>query len=695
MERPLSVSEAPERSSDHVPALDGIRGTAVLAIMLYHGAGLDQLGWLDRWVQGAFLSLSAFFTLSGFLICSLLLREEHASGAIGLGRFWSKRARRLLPAVYLLLIAVLLLAPLLAVPAQLDGLGRQSWTSVFYVVNWDFILSGTDYSALFVSAPSPLQHLWSLAVEEQWYIMVPLAAAAVIAYRRARGRTDRATALTRLGWGLVGAAAAGTMWMWWVSGGEYTNRAYMGTDTRLAEMLVGAAAATFLARGFRSPRKVRAWIGQLAPIAAAVLLLAWMFVPFKAPLVYRGGFTLHAVLLSVVLIAAVQRRGAIPGIFSLGFLTYAGRISYGLYLYHWPVMLWLTPDRLGVDPSVALVVQLLLTFALAALSARFLELPVRRGDWPRGTWVLVSLIAAIAVIAVGVWRLPEPDRRELLALGSAADVVFPTTTIPSPTPPAIDRPASDLADPDAPTTSEPAPTTTVPLAPLRVMVVGDSFAESVAVGLQRFGVAQGSMAVMNRGVPNCPFARTGSTRGLNITRDIPDYCAERDASLEAALADFDPDVVLLTGGFWDVTDRRPDNFPGYTTVGDPTYDQFLTEELQHLTQLVSNGGARVVWTNSPYWDPVKTPGFFMGKPPYIEADPARADAFNAILAAAIGGRADTTIVDIQAWLAGQPGGPISKETRPDGVHFSEATTDIAAAWLGPELLRLAGRQGPA
>jgi len=689
--------QGPGRSLDlpHRPPLDGIRGTAILAILLYHGAGLDRVGWLEPFTGGLFLSLSAFFTLSGFLICSLLLHEESRSGGVALGRFWARRARRLLPAVYVLLAAVVFLAPWLAFPSQLDDLPGQTWTSILYVVNWDLILGNTDYAAMFQSSPSPLQHLWSLAVEEQWYVIVPLASLAVIWFRRSRRRLDRPAALSRLAWGLTAAAVAGTAWMWFVSGGEYTNRAYMGTDTRLAEMVVGAAAAAFLARGFRSPGTVRRWVTGLAPVLIGVLAVAWIVTPFEWSFLYRGGFTLHAVLVAVVIVAAVQPRGVATSLFSVGLLTGAGTISYGLYLVHWPVMLWMTPDRLGVSPTIALLVQLALTLALALLSARFIEHPVRRGRILQGRWGLVAVALAVGVIAVGIWRLPEADPREMLALGPTEQVVFPTTTVP----PSTTAPPTTVPSPSGPAAagvpSTTAPTTTLPPEPLRVMVVGDSFAESIVVGLQRWGFSTGSMAVMDQGVPNCPFGRSGSARALNIARELPDDCDDRDATLEAAVRDFDPDVVLLAGSFWDITDRRPDNFGRYTSIGDPDYDRFLADELRHVTQVVANGGAKVIWANSPYWDPVPNTAFFMGDPPYVEAERGRVDAFNAMLAATVGSRADTTILDLQGWVRTQPGGDTGKEVRPDGVHFSEATTDVVAAWLGPELLRLGGRQSAA
>jgi len=681
------VSTAEDRQSaadsprlTHQPALDGIRGAAVLAVVLYHGAGLDRLSWLQPWTHGGFLGVSAFFTLSGFLICSLLLREQMTTDAVSLGHFWNRRARRLLPAAYLLLLAVVLLAPIAATVNQIANLPGDTLAAVTYVINWRFIIGGTDYAALFTGAPSPLQHLWSLAIEEQWYVIVPLVALGVAWWRRTRRRgQDRSAALNRFSFALIAAAAAGTVWMIVISGGEYTNRAYMGTDTRFAEMGVGAAAAALLVRGFTNPVGVRRWVNRLAPVALVGVLASWMFVTMRTDALYRGGLTVHAVAVALVIVAAVQSRGSTRRVLSVAALTYVGRISYGVYLIHWPVMLWLTPRRLGLPPTPTLLVQLALTLALASLSYWFIESPIRSGRWLHGARAGAAIAVTLALIAVAVWQLPTPDTRNLNALGSAQDLVVPTTTTPPPT---------SAQPPGAPA----APPTTAPLPPLRVMMTGDSIAESIVIGLQAWAEQTGAMAVKNQSIVGCALGRTGMTRAINIEREFEDRCDERDATLSTAVTEFDPQLVVVAGSLFDVADRKPDGFDSWTHIGEPEYDEWLVGELRHLADTATSNGAQLVWLNSPHVDPVPGSAMMMGEPPFSESDPARVDRFNELVRQALDGRPNTSILDLQEWLRQRPGGEFDPSVRTDGVHFTYAGTALFAPWLGDQLLAAAGRQ---
>ena len=664
----------------HQPALDGVRGAAVLAVVLYHGAGLDRIGWMQSWTHGGFLGVSAFFTLSGFLICSLLLREQMSTRDVALGHFWNRRARRLLPAAYLLLLGVLLVAPIAATVNQIAGLPGDTLAAVTYVINWRFIIAGTDYAALFTGAPSPLQHLWSLAIEEQWYLIVPLAAAGTAWWRRTRrhGR-DRGAALNRFAFVMIGAAALGTVWMIVISGGEYTNRAYMGTDTRFAEMAVGAAAAALLIRGFANPVGVRRLVNRLAPVALVAVVASWMFVAMRTDALYRGGLTVHAAAVALVIVAAVQSRGTTRRLLSVGALTWLGRISYGVYLIHWPVMLWLTPRRTGLPATATLVVQVALTLALASLSFWFVESPIRRGQWLHGARAGAAIAATLALIALAVWRLPTPDTGTLNALGGAKDLVVPTTTTP---------PSVSASVPGATA----APPTTAPLPPLRVMMAGDSIAESIVIGLQAWAEQTGTMAVKNESIVGCALGRGGMTRAINVEREFEDRCTERDGSISTAVNEFDPQLVVIAGSLFDVADRKPDGFDAWTHIGEPAYDEWLVGELRHLADTATANGAPLIWLNSPHVDPVPGSAMMMGDPPYPESDPARVDRFNELLHQALDGRPNTSILDLQGWLRDRPGGEFDPSVRTDGVHFTYAGTAVFAPWLGDQLLRAAGRQ---
>lgn len=294
-------------ASPRIAALDGLRGCAVLLVVAFH-AGLPGFG-------GGFLGVSVFFTLSGFLITRLLLQEHAENGSIELGAFWGRRIRRLLPAALVCLVFVAALA---------DGIGRELSAAVLYIANWQQIAVQSDYTALFYSQPI-LVHFWSLAVEEQFYIVWPLVVWAAL--RKFGGRRGPIVALA-FG-GVIGALG-------YLGAIGDPQRVYLGTDTRAVEILIGAA----IAIGFEQPGAV-AWLRKCVrgfiPTAALILMAitvagsttgsAW---------VYHGGLALFAVG-SAVLLVGIMHGGPVSRIFEISWLRGCGKISYGLYLYHWPV----------------------------------------------------------------------------------------------------------------------------------------------------------------------------------------------------------------------------------------------------------------------------------------------------------------------------------------------------------------------
>jgi peptidoglycan/LPS O-acetylase OafA/YrhL len=670
------------------PSLDGLRAAAVLAVLLYHGAAQDHLGALERWTRGGYLGVSAFFTLSGFLITSLLLVERQAVGRISFTGFWSRRARRLLPAAMLLLAAVCLLAPTFATAAQLQQLPGDVWASLAYVLNWHQIITGSNYASIFTGVASPIQHLWSLAIEEQVYLVVPLAVAACLRLGRGRRRV-----LAML---LAAATVASITWGVVLSHGVYSNRVYLGTDTRLAEITIGALAAILLV-GRRAPARptsvTRAF--DVAALGSCAFVLAlWTSLDLHSDLLFRGGFAIHAIAITVIIGVVTRPFGLLRGALSWGPLVQLGRRSYGVYLVHWPVMLWFTPRRMHLPGGAAFVVQISLTLAIAMASFRLLERPIRKGtmltSW-RGALAPVVAIASVAVLAT---LLPPPDPSQIVALADHPRLVVPIASS------AHDRVvvlgasklrvtgATAAAAAVAPPT---APTTTAPLPPLRIMVVGDSFAMSIATGLQRWALTTGKAAVLDASITACGFGRGGRNKGVGFNRTWSPECSARDATLVKDLTRFAPDLVLVAGGMWDVTDRLPPGFSRWTHVGDPAYDSYLTGELQHVADLAASHGARVVWADSPHWNPIPGMIIFTGKGPYVEAQPARADRYNQILTAALTGRPNVSILDLASWMRAQPGGELAPSLRVDGVHFTEASTNNVAAWLGPQLLAAAGR----
>lgn len=651
---------AARRTLGHMPALDGLRGLAVAAVLLYHVAqanGLDALGDVSR---GGFLGVSAFFTLSGFLITSLLILEFESVGHITLGPFWGRRFRRLLPAALLTLAVVAVLTPLVGTQAQLGDLPGEIWSTLAYVVNWHFVLVGSDYAATFQGAPSPIKHFWSLAVEEQAYFVLPFLVAVCMRFGRRR----------RLLGSLLVALAGGSLGLVWaLGGGEYSNRVYMGTDTRIGELAVGGVLAVAIAGRTRiTSRPLRWFVAALGPVVLGMLLAVWATTDLQASWLYQGGLSVHAVAVAAVIVSAAQWHSPLQRLLSVPPLVQLGRVSYGVYLFHWPIVWWLSADRLGSKAWVAAVAQVALTLLVAVVSYRFVEHPIRSGRVLVRRQRAIVPVMAIALVAAAAYALPAPDPGRINALSGTTEAVIPTTTLPvGPTSPAV----------------------TLPPPPVRVMIVGDSFAFAIGPGLTDYALETGQMAVLNRGIVGCSYGRGGRGRGIGLDREWLPECRAREAELVTQLTEFAPDVVLMAGGMWDIADRKPEGFDEWTHIGEPEYDAYLMGEIQHLTDTLSAKGATVVWTTAPTFDPQYDPSTYMGRPPYSEAEPGRSKAFNDVLAVALMSRPGAKLLDLAGWMQSFPGGEFSENLRVDGVHFTmESTKTVANQFLGPELVAI-------
>jgi peptidoglycan/LPS O-acetylase OafA/YrhL len=399
------------------PGLDGVRALAIIGVLLYH-ADFD-------WLPGGFLGVDVFFVLSGFLITTLIIEEFERSGRVDFRRFYIRRARRLLPALFLMLFVVGVFVALFARDAA-RAFGEDAASALLYVTNWWFIFADQSYFES-IGRPALLRHLWSLAVEEQFYLIWP--AIAYLLLRR-NGRP-----LVR--WVALGAALLSTAWMAFVvqqSGApEFADasRAYFGTDTHLMGLLIGAALATVWRPG-QLPTVIRpqARVILTAIGVAAILGTIWFFVfvtQFTGWL-YRGGFLILALVVALVIATATHPALPIGRWLGSQPWRYIGQRSYGLYLWHWPIFM-LTRPILDVpfDGLVNLGVRLALTFTVAEISFRFVEMPIRRGVL--ATWwkrygpkaflaPIVVLVVAVAVLAASLFSTARPS----LAEGLAPDV---------------------------------------------------------------------------------------------------------------------------------------------------------------------------------------------------------------------------------------------------------------------------------
>jgi len=366
----------------HVPALDGLRGLALLGVLLFHANGA---------LAGGYLGVDLFFVLSGFLITSLLLAEHRETGRIALGPFWIRRARRLFPALLSLMPIVAIYGRYFARTEELRTVRAQALATLAYVANWQSIFRHQSYWQLF-AAPSPLEHTWSLSIEEQFYVVWPLLVSLV---------------LRRRGHALLGAclalAALSMAAMFFSFDPGNTTRAYLGTDTRMSGILFGAALATAISPNdqFRA-RTVRV-LDAAGLLAAVGLAIAWATLRGTSPFLYRGGFWLTELgALVLIACACCGERSFIARVLSVRPLTWLGTISYGVYLWHWPVNVFLSTERTHLHGLALHALRFSLTFAIAIVSYRFLEQPIRKHGVPfsRPLYIVPAAVALSVLLVV-------------------------------------------------------------------------------------------------------------------------------------------------------------------------------------------------------------------------------------------------------------------------------------------------------
>ena len=383
----------------YMPGLDGLRALAVLAVIAFH----EQLGW----APGGLLGVGVFFTLSGYLITDLLLGQWATAGRLALADFWARRARRLLPALFVML-AVVTAWVTIADRVRLSGLRGAVAAAATYSSNWYLIIQGQSYFARF-APPAPLDHLWSLAVEEQFYLAWPwlLLAGLIVVRKLRRGRPGGIAWLAVPTLALAAASSLAMMVMY--HPGLDPTRVYEGTDTRAAGLLIGAAlamawpsrraAARHSAPSGRAIR-IAADTAALAGLAV-IFLMIWRTGQYSAFL-YRGGLVLLSLASAAVIVAAATPDSLTGKVLGCGPLRWLGVRSYGIYLWHYPIIVLTTPAN-ATENLARAGWQTAATIAVSALSWHYIEQPIRRGAlgrvWSRVRAGQVSRVARPATLA--------------------------------------------------------------------------------------------------------------------------------------------------------------------------------------------------------------------------------------------------------------------------------------------------------
>ncbi len=649
-----------------IAALDGVRAVAVALVLADHG-GVPGL-------SGGFLGVDVFFVLSGFLITSLLLDEIGRTGRIGLKDFWIRRARRLLPALVVMVLAVVAARELFAAESTVS-LREHAVATFFWMSNWVFVAEQTDYFSQ-GAPPSPLQHTWSLGVEEQYYVLWPLLVAGVVAglaavaYRRGVPLTVRAVrtaVFATAAVGVVGSAAA-TVLLSGSASQATLNRVYFGTDTRMQALLVGAAAAALLVRDWRGLAEGGAvlrsrwarWLARLAPVVGLVVLGGAAHLATGSAQEFRHGLLIVVAVAAVLVVASValEQDGPVARLLALPPLVGLGAISYGVYLWHWPLFLVINGERTGTTGWELFALRCAATVAVATVVWWLVEQPIRR--WRPLTVPMLPLATATAATAAVVTMSVLP-----VGVKSA-----------EPTPgPLVDSAA--LIAPEVPVE------VTTPVRPrtpgeTRVAVFGDS----IAWTLMRYLPATPGLHFTDYTTIGCGIARGGPYEYTGRELDQKPECDAWPARWAQRISHERPDVVLLIVGRWEVVDRM--NEGRWTHIGEPGYDGYLRAELNRALDILGSTGARIVVTTEPYNRRAEKPDGSL----YPEDQPRRVERWNTLLRSVVAQRPNASVLDLNRKLS--PNGYYQIKVdgirmRSDGVHPTPEAVEWLTPWLSEAL----------
>ncbi|HEY5317978.1 MAG TPA: acyltransferase family protein, partial [Solirubrobacteraceae bacterium] len=633
--------------------LDGLRALAVIAVLLYHGG--------VSWDGGGFLGVEVFFVLSGFLITTLLVSEWLQSGTIALRAFWARRARRLLPALFCLVAAIGVYYAIAGTAQAVPGLKSDGIATLLYFGNWHQIAAGSSYFAA-TGPVSPLTHTWSLAIEEQFYILWPVLVLGVMGVgSRLRlgvssrlllrlgagagagrgagaggGGSQRGSLRTLLALSLTGMVASWIEMALLYGGGKGLNRVYYGTDTRASGLLAGASLAIGVAilrrrSGDRGPAPSPwaralgaappAWaraLGLVAGLALAGMLVAMDLAGGNGAWLYPYGLAGVDVAAALVIGAAVLAPASLVSrALSWRPLRAVGGISYGLYLWHYPLFLWLDSTSTGLSGAALLALRLAVTLAVSVTSFVLIEQPVRQRRLP--AWLVRSLAPLAAGGAVASLLVASTASALPLGVPATATLPQPTATLQGADPACQVK----LADTSAYGVVPPAPSkaasfeytslgkhklswsgssvktfNTCP--PKKVLLVGDSLAFTLGVGMlgneNQYGIE-----LADAGILGCAFTTEGELDVSGVWQGQSAGCPDALQTWAKDAKTLDAQAVVVELGYRDQFDWRVNGHVEH--LGQAAFDAYLQRQIDQYVKVLGSGGRQILFLSVPWSKP--------------------------------------------------------------------------------------------
>lgn len=681
-------------------SLDGVRAMSVIAVILYHGG--------FHWISGGFFGVEVFFVVSGFLITSLLIEERDRSHRVDLWQFWVRRWRRLLPALFAMLVAVGVWAVFWGSAEQHSQMRRDYPWGIFYLANWGQIFSQVAY---FSGTPTLFRHLWSLAVEEQWYLLWPLAFI-LIAKRperdRARGRTLAVVAAVVM----VGTAAchlAGwptkffnplRMQMQTV---DTTNFLYLSTFTRSSGLLMGAAMA-FLWRPWRvsgEPRRDAGRALDLVAVGCVALLLAAFVSGHVADGATYVWMLPMVTLASAALVAVVVHpwAGGARNVFGSKPMVEIGKRSYGLYLWTWPISR-ICNAYSGSWGRFALA--MLISVPVSEACYRWVETPIRKGvlgRWwksrERVDWRVVTACSAVSVLVLGgsllaFYRSAAPTFDAAVDTGNQNVVFDPNAALATPTTSPTVTPTSVDASPESSVPATAAPTTVAPPVtaaslPRRVVIVGDSMANSLAKNLPA-GIGD-TFDIANGSVEGCSVYDTGKAiSSRNGYGRSFSSCAGWDTKWVKGAQKNSAQVALVVIGAWDVFDVEADGQS--LPFGSSGNDQRFIAGVQRGIDVLTAAGTKVALLEIACMRPQDVKGAGVPALPERGMDDHVAHLNDLLRQVAASNPATTTFVTGPPEYCSDPAIASSLAYRWDGVHAYKPGAKLTFEAIAQQLLSI-------